>query len=114
MKHEDLPKLYSGADAYILASLYEGQPLTLLEAMSCGAPCIVSDIPNMTQLINESGCGTIIDTKKPKIAAKKIRNYLQSTKAKNDRKKVRNYSIKELDWKVITKRYIEEWKTIPI
>jgi glycosyltransferase involved in cell wall biosynthesis len=42
---EDVPALLSGAAAYISCSLEEGFGLTLLEAMACETPCVVSDIP---------------------------------------------------------------------
>lgn len=39
--HNVLP-LY---DAFIMSSVFEGQPISLLEAMACGLPAILSDIP---------------------------------------------------------------------
>jgi glycosyltransferase involved in cell wall biosynthesis len=42
---EELAALYSNALAYVTASELEGLPLTLLEAMSNGLPCLASDIP---------------------------------------------------------------------
>jgi len=39
---DDLPRLYSGASAFVYPSLYEGFGLPVLEAMQCGAPVIVS------------------------------------------------------------------------
>lgn len=40
---EDIPALYSAADAFLLPSLYEGLPVTLIEAQAADLPCIVSD-----------------------------------------------------------------------
>lgn len=40
----DLPALYSGAALFASSSLYEGFGLPLIEAMACGATCVVSDL----------------------------------------------------------------------
>ncbi|MCX7624501.1 MAG: glycosyltransferase family 4 protein [Thermomicrobium sp.] len=40
-----LAALYSGARAFVSASYYEGFNLPLLEALACGAPAVVTDLP---------------------------------------------------------------------
>lgn len=40
---EDIPALLSAADVFVLPSLHEGLPLTLVEAQCAGLPCIVSN-----------------------------------------------------------------------
>ena len=50
-----LAELYSNAYIYTLPSDLEGMPLTLLEAMSYGNCCVVSDIPECTEVIGEDG-----------------------------------------------------------
>lgn len=41
----ELSTLFAGAAAFVLPSAVEGLPITILEALSYGLPCIVSDIP---------------------------------------------------------------------
>ena len=41
----DLPRYYRAADLYISASHSDGTSISLLEAMACGRPVLVSDIP---------------------------------------------------------------------
>jgi glycosyltransferase involved in cell wall biosynthesis len=48
---EDLPVLYSAADAVAYPSLYEGFGLPPVEAMACGAPTLVSDRPCMPETV---------------------------------------------------------------
>lgn len=48
-----LEELYSNAYIYALPSDLEGMPLSLLEAMSYGNCCLVSDIPECTEVIED-------------------------------------------------------------
>lgn len=48
-----LDELYSNAYIYTLPSDLEGMPLSLLEAMSYGNCCLVSDIPECTEVVED-------------------------------------------------------------
>ena len=48
-----LGELYSNAYMYTLPSDLEGMPLSLLEAMSYGNCCLVSDIPECTEVVED-------------------------------------------------------------
>ena len=48
-----LEELYSNAYIYCLPSDLEGMPLGLLEAMSYGNCCVVSDIAEMTEVVED-------------------------------------------------------------
>lgn len=50
-----LDELYSNAYIYVLPSDLEGMPLSLLEAMSYGNCCVVSDIPECTGVVEDRG-----------------------------------------------------------
>lgn len=52
---EHLPAFYSAAEALMYPSLYEGFGLPPLEAMQCGCPVLVSDIPVMHEVVGEAG-----------------------------------------------------------
>ena len=51
---QELYELYSNAYLYVLPSDIEGMPMSLLEALSYGNICLVSDIPENTEVINEN------------------------------------------------------------
>ena len=50
-----LNELYSNAYLYVLPSNLEGMALSLLEAMSFGNCCLVSDIPECSEVIGDCG-----------------------------------------------------------
>ena len=47
---EDLPVLYTGAQALVLPSLYEGFGLPVLEAMACGTPVACSKVSSIPEI----------------------------------------------------------------
>ncbi|MBN2147140.1 MAG: glycosyltransferase [Anaerolineales bacterium] len=51
VSQNDLPRYYQGADLYISASHSDGTSISLLEALACGTPAIVSDIPGNREWI---------------------------------------------------------------
>jgi len=47
---DDLPGVYSGATMTVLASLYEGFGLPILESMACGTPVVSSRTSSLPEL----------------------------------------------------------------
>ncbi|MFA4826240.1 MAG: glycosyltransferase family 4 protein [Methanoregula sp.] len=50
-----LPELYNESDIFILPSLMEGVPRTILEAMACGIPVIITELPHLREIVNGAG-----------------------------------------------------------
>ena len=57
----DLPEIIQSAEVFILPSLYEGMPKTLLEAMSCGMPCIGANSDGIKEIINHKENGLLCE-----------------------------------------------------
>src|SRR6516165_2916131 len=75
LKDDVLPALYSGAAGFVYPSIYEGFGLPPLEAMACGCPVAVSDIPTH----REVGDGTTMyfDPFSPEDISSKLEWLLQ-------------------------------------
>lgn len=59
---ERLPLLLGQHELFVLPSLYEGSPKTLLEAMSCGLPCIATDVTGSREVIRNGETGILAGT----------------------------------------------------
>ncbi len=51
----DLPAYYSGAEVFVLPSLYEGFGFPVLEAMACACPVITSNTSSLPEVVGEAG-----------------------------------------------------------
>jgi glycosyltransferase involved in cell wall biosynthesis len=102
---KDKPDLYACSNYYIITSKYEGQPLTLLEAMASGLPCIVSDIPNL-RIVEDANCGIIVNFNDEENATQEMISYLEGDNSE-DSKNAREYAVNKLDWEIIAEKYLE-------
>lgn len=50
----DLIGLYSGADLFVMPSLYEGFGFPVLEALACGCPTITSDVSSLPEVAGDA------------------------------------------------------------
>ncbi len=100
--HEKLAEIYNQADFFILPSISEGSPLTILEALSCGLPIIVSDIPSLSQIIKESKAGITF----PVGNAERLSEAMVSISSSKDldvfRKNARDFAEKNYSWRKIS------------
>jgi glycosyltransferase involved in cell wall biosynthesis len=53
----DLPAYYHAADLYLSASKSDGSSVSLMEALACGVPALVSDIPGDREWVDEGKQG---------------------------------------------------------
>lgn len=72
--NDQLPEIYSQYPVYILPSFYEGNPKTLLEAMSCASAVIGTDVSGIASLLRDGENGLVaqIDSKSLTETIKKL------------------------------------------
>jgi glycosyltransferase involved in cell wall biosynthesis len=68
--------LMKRADVFVSVSEYEGMPNTVMEAMACGCPVVVSDIPQHRAILDEQSA-VFVSPRDPKCIAAGIRQSLE-------------------------------------
>jgi glycosyltransferase involved in cell wall biosynthesis len=53
----DVARFFSAADAYVMSSVSEGLPMSLLQAMSVGLPALVTNVGGMAEVVRNAHCG---------------------------------------------------------
>ncbi|PSG98638.1 MAG: hypothetical protein BRC29_00745 [Nanohaloarchaea archaeon SW_7_43_1] len=108
---EELIELYQAADIFCLPSWNEGLPLSMLEALSCGSPILVSDVADNPIIVDESKAGLTVEPKDVKDLQKQLLKLLDSNldqKSEN----ARNYAEKNLDRENISLQYQQLYSEI--
>lgn len=60
---KELPNYFRAADIYLSASLSDGSSVSLMEALACGVPALVSDIPGNREWVKPGGQGWLFPVK---------------------------------------------------
>jgi glycosyltransferase involved in cell wall biosynthesis len=92
--------LMKKASVFVSLSAYEGQPNTVMEAMACGCPLVLSEIPAHREILDES-CALFVDPSSVQQTANTILQALDSEEASKGRamiarQKTQKWSIAEM------------------
>ncbi|VAW53752.1 hypothetical protein MNBD_GAMMA05-1251 [hydrothermal vent metagenome] len=60
-KRNDIDKIHIGLDIYILPSLKEGLPMSLLEAMACGTASIATNVGDIASCVIDGDTGMLVE-----------------------------------------------------
>lgn len=106
--HEDVPKIYKIADIYIIPSIFEGNPISLLEALYNEMPIIGSDTSGINDIIANNENGLLFGINDPTDLKKKImyliNNQYIMKKMANKAKETFDYNY---NFEAVVKKYTE-------
>lgn len=60
-QHSDMPRIYAAIDIFVLPSLNEGLPMTILEAMAASRPVIATRVGAVPSVIRDGETGLLVD-----------------------------------------------------
>ena len=77
-RQDQVGRLYAAADFYVLPSLYEGCPYTLIEAMALGLPCVATKAEGSRDIIEDGATGLLVPIADPPALAEALLRLLAS------------------------------------
>ncbi|HJU17015.1 MAG TPA: glycosyltransferase family 4 protein [Stellaceae bacterium] len=80
--HAALPRIYTAADALVLASSREGWANVLLEAMACGTPVVASNAWGNPEVVRTREAGIIARRNTPEGLAEAVRTLFENPPAR--------------------------------
>lgn len=73
----DIPDLLAASDIYVSAAHWEGLPVSMLEAMAAGRPCVVTAVGDVPQVIDET-MGIVLPPHQPERLAQALKGLVES------------------------------------
>lgn len=109
--NNDLPKYYQESQIFVLPSLEEGVPRTILEAMSCGVPVICTRLPQLVDIV--SGSGLLVPTKDPQAIADALSQVVSDptfslSLGENGRKRV----LSDYSWEDTVRKTLDLYRAV--
>jgi glycosyltransferase involved in cell wall biosynthesis len=99
VKQAELPKYYRAADLYLSASHSDGTSISMLEALACGCPVLLSDIPGNLEWIKPGEQGWLFrDGDAHDLADKMISAVEDQKLLAGMRQKARRLAEERADW----------------
>jgi len=107
---EELVNFYRDADIFLLASRFEGQPLTVLEAMASSTIVIASDIMGIREVVGEAGI--LVDSSDANNFAVEIDRIIEDEKLRNTLADLGRKKVVLNNWNEITDKIINIYKQV--
>ncbi len=107
---EDVPILYSGAEALLFTTLYEGFGIPVVEAFNCGCPVIGGNKGSVPEIIGKSGL--LADPEDTEEIADRIERLLTDSELRSELKLKGQRRAKDFSWKKSAEAYMQVYKNL--
>jgi len=102
--------IYSSADIFLLPSIEDNLPNTMLESMSCGTPVVAFNTGGISDVVKHNENGLIVEKGNERMFADAILNLILDTEKRktfgiNSRKRIENYFTDKIQGQKYTKIY---------
>ena len=108
----DVPEILNAADVFVLSSDYEGNPLSVMEAMAAGKPMICTAVGGVPELV-EDGCGLLVPPRDAQALSKAMSHMLENPNARKSMgEKSARRAVERFDLRVMTEAYEDLYRKL--
>ena len=75
---KDIPQLLASCDLFVLPSIYEGLPLSILEAMAAGKAVVATAVGGIPEIVKDGETGVLVPSGDPVALARAIQSLLSN------------------------------------
>lgn len=109
---QDLVKVYNMADIFVLPSIQDNLPNTVMEAMSCGVPVVAFDCGGVSDMIDHLENGYLARNRDVSDMANGIRYFADERNRESSGKKARLKIINTFGEKIIAEKHIAVYREL--
>lgn len=103
---KDVPEILSASDVFVLSSIYEGNPLSVMEAMAAGKSVIATSVGGVPELVDNGETGILVKKGNVTELEKAMISFLENRKLIKDMgSRGRDKAIKYFDVSYMTEEY---------
>ena len=106
----DLPTYYSGAEAFVLPTLYEGFGFPVLEAMACACPIVTSNTSSLPEVVG--GAGIMVDPQNINSLAEAMTKVLTDSKLRDNMIRKGLEQAKSFSWEKTAAQTLEVYHKV--
>jgi len=106
---EEMVKIYSCADIFVIPSIEDNLPNTMIESLMCGTPVVGFKIGGISETINTGENGVLCEKIDSNELSKSISRALEIN---FNKKNIRENTMKKYDSKIIANEYIKLYQKI--
>lgn len=103
--HNKMPNFYNSIDIYACASMCEGTPNPVLEAMACGVPIISTDVGIVREVFGEKQVKYIVAERSKECFKNKLRHLLNNLEELQVLSNENLEQIQAWDWKIVSEKF---------
>jgi glycosyltransferase involved in cell wall biosynthesis len=109
----DIPEVLNAADVFVLSSDWEGNPLSVMEAMASGTPVISTAVGGVPELVEDGESGMLVPQGDAQALAGAMQYMLENPKVKISmgRASARR-AVEHFDVQAMTEAYEQLYRTI--